>query len=348
MPEISVLLCVYNGEAYLAACMESILTQTFTDFEFVVVNDGSTDRSLEIINAYAQKDPRMFIVNRRKNAGISASVTEGLKHCRGKYIARMDQDDISLPDRFLMQHRYLESHPEIDVVGSSLAFIDEDGNLTGKTLIRPTDPLIIRLQMYYRCVIHNPSTLMRAAYYQKYNQDSQEVGYYAADDYSLWLRENTHHLYANLAEPLLKYRLHSKQTSSEKSRIQMDETLRAAQIAYQELLDRSIPVDMIEPFYYIRRAATTDPEIVKLGLQTMYDIQKAFEKRNHLTPEQKKETRRFSYEKLKSYTVKYGSMPGVLAKGILFLVRLAPGRALVDVFNKLMPTNRLKETILEE
>ena len=332
VPEISVLLCVYNGEAYLAECLESILNQSFTDFEFIIVNDGSTDRSLEILSGFAQKDQRIKLINKTENSGITASVTEGLKHCRGKYIARMDQDDVSLPDRFLKQHHYLESNPQIDVLGSSLAFIDRDGNLTGKTLIRPTDPMVIRLQMYYRCVIHNPSVLMRAAYYKNYNLNSQEKDYRAADDYSFWLRENSRHLYANLEEPCLLYRVHQKQTSSEKSRVQMDETLRSAQLAYHELIGRQIPIEVIESFYYIKRVTTADPDIVKQGLLTIYQIQKSFESRNPLNPAQRISTRQFSYEKLKSYIAKYRSMPGVLFSGIWYLCRLSP----VSVFNELL------------
>lgn len=334
VPEISVLLCVYNGEDYLAGCLESILNQSFSDFEFIIVNDGSTDRSLEILTDFAQKDSRIKLINKAENSGITASVTEGLKYCRGKYIARMDQDDISLPDRFRKQHDYLETNPRIDVLGSSLAFIDQNGDLTGRTLIRPTDPLVIRLQMYYRCVIHNPSVLMRAAYYKNYNLNSQEKDYRAADDYSFWLRENLHHLYANLEEPCLLYRVHQKQTSSEKSRVQMDETLRSAQLAYHELIGRRVPVDVIESFYYIKRVTTTDPEIVKQGLLTIYQIQKSFEKLNRLTPAQRKATRQFSYEKLKSYIAKYRSMPGVLTQGAWYLIRLAPGAVLADVLLK--------------
>jgi len=321
-PEISVLLCVFNGEAYLAECLESILNQSFTNFEFIIVNDGSTDRSFEILTDFAQKDHRIKLINKIENSGITASVTEGLKHCRGKYIARMDQDDVSLPDRFLKQHLYLESNPQIDVLGSSLAFIDQDGKLTGKTLIRPTDPLVIRLQMYYRCVIHNPSVLMRAAYYKKYNRDSQEKEYRAADDYSFWLRENSRHMYANLEEPCLLYRIHQKQTSSEKSRLQMDETLRSAQLAYHELIGRQIPIDVIESFYYIKRVTIADPDKVKLGLRTIYLIQKSFEKQNPLTAAQRMSTRQIFIRKAQKL---YSQIP--LHAGRSFLRYLVSAQA---------------------
>lgn len=348
MPEISVLLCVYNGESYLAACLDSILGQTFTDFEFVIVNDGSTDRSFEILSDYAQKDPRILLVDQPENKGIAASVTEGLKYCHGKYIARMDQDDISLPDRFLKQHQYLESHPNIDVLGSSLAFIDKDGNLTGEKLIRPTDPLVIRLQMYYQCVVHNPSVLMRSEYYKKYNQDSLEKDYLAADDYSLWLRENTRHLYANLEEPCLLYRIHQHQTSKEKISSQMKETLHSAQLAYQQLLGQSIPVEVINSFYYISRVTYSDPLIINKGLVTIYQIQKAFEKTNTLNRMQKRVTRRFSYEKLKSYMIKYRSIPGVMSRGILFLIRLSTVDILIDSINKIFGHKQHKDLVIDE
>jgi len=334
MAEISVLMCVYNGEKYLSQSIDSILGQTFSDFNFVLVNDGSSDRSLEILSAYAQKDNRIILISNPENLGIAASVTKGLQFCTGKYIARMDQDDIALPERFKVQHQYLESHPKIDAVGTGLIFIDENGIPTGKRHISPTDSMIIRLQMYYKCVLHNPSVMMRSSYYQLYNERESEKDFFAADDYSFWLRKNTHHLYANIAEPYLYYRVHQGQTSKNRNQRQRKETLRSAQLAYSDLLGYMIPYEVIESFYYVNRVEVESPESVREGLRTIFRIQKAFEEQNHLTPVQKLDTRKYSYEKIKSMIAKYQNMPGVRINGWLRLMRLSPLSVLQDVLGK--------------
>ena len=266
--------------------------------------------------------------------GIAASVTSGLQYCTGKYIARMDQDDIALPERFKVQHQYLEAHPEIDAVGTGLIFIDENGMPTGKRHISPTDSMIIRLQMYYNCVLHNPSVMMRSDYYQLYNERESEKDFLAADDYSFWLRKNTHHLYANIAEPYLYYRVHQGQTSKNRNQRQRKETLRSAQLAYSDLLGYMIPFDVIESFYYVNRVEVDSAESVREGLQTIFRIQKAFEEQNHLTPEQMMETRKYSYEKIKSMIAKYQNMPGVRINGRVLLMRLSPLWVLQDVLGK--------------
>ena len=335
MAEISVLMCVYNGEKYLSQSIDSILNQSMRNFEFVLVNDGSTDRSLEILSEYAQKDDRIILVNNLENQGIAASVTKGLQFCTGRFIARMDQDDIALPDRFEVQHQYLESHPEIDAVGTSLIFIDEEGTPTGKRHISPTDSMIIRLQMYYHCVLHNPSVMMRSDYYRLYNESESEKDFLAADDYSFWLRKNTRHLYANIAEPYLYYRVHQGQTSKTQNQKQMRETIRSAQLAYADLLGYMIPYEVIESFYYVNRVEVESRESVREGLQTIYRIQRAFEEQNHLTPVQKMETRKYSYEKIKSMIAKYHNVPSVRINGRLLLVRLSPAWVLRDVLGKL-------------
>lgn len=335
MAEISVLMCVYNGEKYLSQSIDSILNQSMRNFEFVLVNDGSTDRSLEILSEYAQKDDRIILVNNLENQGIAASVTKGLQFCTGRFIARMDQDDISLPERFVIQHKYLESHPEIDAVGTGLIFIDEEGRPTGKRHISPTDSMIIRLQMYYHCVLHNPSVMMRSDYYQLYNERESEKDFLAADDYSFWLRKNTRHLYANIAEPYLYYRVHQGQTSRNQNQRQMRETIRSAQLAYSDLLGCMIPYEVIESFYYVNRIEVGSHENVREGLRTIYRIQRAFEEQNLLTPVQKMETRKYSYVKIKSMIAKYQNMPGVRLAGRILLMRLSPLWVLRDVLGKL-------------
>jgi glycosyltransferase involved in cell wall biosynthesis len=115
-PKISVVMPVYNGKEYLALAVESILRQTFADFEFIIINDGSTDNSADIAASY--EDPRIKLLHNDKNLGLIPSFNRGLENSRGEYIARMDADDIAFPDRFKKQVAFLDDHPDIALCGS--------------------------------------------------------------------------------------------------------------------------------------------------------------------------------------------------------------------------------------
>src|SRR5438067_12011849 len=117
-PAISVIMSVYNAEAFLEAAVQSVLMQSFSDFEFIIIDDGSTDRSNQILQDYARKDNRVRLIS-RPNKGLTASLNEGLKLARGEFIARMDADDVAAPDRFKIQVEYLRDHPEVSVRGSA-------------------------------------------------------------------------------------------------------------------------------------------------------------------------------------------------------------------------------------
>ena len=116
---------VYNGEKYLREAIDSILNQTFKDFEFIIVNDGSTDNSLKIIKSY--NDPRITIIN-QKNTGLAKALNEGIKIAKGKFIARMDADDISEPERFKKEYKFMHVHDECVALGTNAIIIDENGN----------------------------------------------------------------------------------------------------------------------------------------------------------------------------------------------------------------------------
>ena len=126
MPKISVLMCVYNDEDWLKNSIDSIVNQTFTDFEFVIVNDGSTDNSLEIINSYS--DDRIRIINNEENLGLPKSLNRGLNLCKSELIARMDADDISMNNRLEKQYKYLKKNKEIALIGGQAEYIDSDGS----------------------------------------------------------------------------------------------------------------------------------------------------------------------------------------------------------------------------
>jgi len=115
--KVSIVMSVYNAQKYLDEAIESILNQTYSNFEFIIINDGSTDKSLEIIENYAKKDSRIIVIN-RENKGLIYSLNEGIRKANGKYIARMDADDISLPQRLEKQVEFMEKNKNIGICGT--------------------------------------------------------------------------------------------------------------------------------------------------------------------------------------------------------------------------------------
>ncbi len=205
-PTISVLMPVYNGSEYLADAVESILAQTFGDFELIVVDDGSTDDSLEILQEYAKRDRRVRLIS-RPNTGIAGALNDAIATARAPLFARMDADDIALPLRFEKQVAFLEAHPEVVLVGSRVLLIDPYGTSLYESDHRLTHPEI-NTQMLSGIgwsVVH-PSAMMRAA-------AARAAGGYRADrvpseDLDLFLRLTEIGQAANLADILLKYRQH--------------------------------------------------------------------------------------------------------------------------------------------
>ena len=132
-PKISVIMPTYNSESFLRESIDSILNQTFKDFELIVIDDCSTDSSLKIIKEYKRKDNRIFFLKNDKNLGHNKTRNKGLKIAKGKYIAILDSDDISLEKRLEIQYAYLEKNPHIFLVGSSAIYIDENGKEQSNT-----------------------------------------------------------------------------------------------------------------------------------------------------------------------------------------------------------------------
>jgi glycosyltransferase involved in cell wall biosynthesis len=145
-PKVTVLMPVYNGEKYLREAIESILNQTFIDFEFLIINDGSTDRSVEIIESYS--DPRIRLVHNERNMKLIATLNKGLELARGEYIARMDCDDISLPERLAKQVAFMDANPEVGVLGTAFQTIDSYGKSLNSPILGGYTPEAIHVEDY--------------------------------------------------------------------------------------------------------------------------------------------------------------------------------------------------------
>ena len=190
--KVTVLRSVYNGEKYLREAIESILNQTFTDFEFLIINDGSTDRTTEILQSY--DNPRIKIIDNGKNIGLTKSLNKGLRMARGEYIARMDADDVSMLERLGKEVDFLETHQDCAVVGTFAKVLNEDSEVI-RLMDRPIDDAQIR-EFFRRdnCIAHG-SAMIRKTCLE--NVGSYDESIARAQDYELWLRLSEKYRLAN-------------------------------------------------------------------------------------------------------------------------------------------------------
>ncbi len=220
-PMISVIMSTYNRENYLPVAMESILNQTYTDFEFIIIDDASTDNTAKLLQEYQEKDSRIVVISNPQNLGYNKNLTTGFKLAKGKYLARIDDDDISLPTRFEKQVDFLEKNPDITVVGT---FIEIFGNNPMKSWCTLTDWDELAVAMNFYNPICHPSVMIRNSFLKEHHLAyDPEVLY--AEEYDLW--KNIIFLggkLANIPEVLLKYRSHLQNVSQKKdtSKIQTD------------------------------------------------------------------------------------------------------------------------------
>jgi len=227
VPIVSVVMSVYNGERYLNECIQSILSQSFQDFEFIIIDDGSTDHTNEILHSY--QDQRIIIVH-QDNMGLTKALNRGISLAKAKYIARQDADDISKPERLEKQVAFLEANPQVGLLGSRFEFIDEDGEVTRQSLL-PTDNDTLQERLTKINQFCHASVMMR-------REALDKVGAYReffrfAQDYDLWLRIAEHYEIANLPEMLVQYRELKDAISSEKILLQSRYAWAAAQLAQQ-------------------------------------------------------------------------------------------------------------------
>ena len=209
-PAISVVLPVHNAEAYVREAVESILAQTFTDFECIIINDGSTDNSGVVLRELARRDARIVLVE-RPNDGLVSALNEGIKIARAELIARMDADDVAMPERFALQHARMIQEPELAVLGSFFRIMDRDDAIRLYDN-RPLTPAAAMRFVKHGCPVAHPTVMMRRDAVLK--ADGYRKAFSHAEDYDLWLRmSDLGYAIANLPQPLLNYREHGANVS---------------------------------------------------------------------------------------------------------------------------------------
>jgi glycosyltransferase involved in cell wall biosynthesis len=206
-PKITVLMPVYNGDRYLTEAIESILKQTFSNFEFLIINDGSKDRSIEIIRSFT--DPRIRLIENEKNIGLIKTLNKGIDLSRGEYIVRMDQDDVSLPNRLTKQVFFMDTHQRVGVCGTWYKTIGG-----GKSIVAryATDQDVIYCALLFNSTLAHPTVIMRRKYFQD-NNLYYDPSYIHAEDYELWTKASKYFEISCISEVLLLYRVHPGQTT---------------------------------------------------------------------------------------------------------------------------------------
>ncbi len=229
-PRVSVLLPVYNGEPYLREAVQSILAQSYSDFELLAVDDGSRDGSLDTLEELAGSDSRMRVIT-RSNRGLVATLNELIGMARGELLARMDADDVCLPTRFAEQVRFLDQHAAHVLVGTRIEYINARGQRIGVVGSPLDHGEIEEKHLAGHSAIAHPSAMMRRT-------AVEEVGGYRAEqfpaeDLDLWLRLGELGLLANLPSPLVRYRIHHSAVSVVQSAAQRRAAKRACEAAWQ-------------------------------------------------------------------------------------------------------------------
>jgi len=204
VPNVSVVMGVFNGARFLREAVESILNQNFCDFEFIIVNDGSTDRTADILSRYEESDSRVIVCH-QQNKGLIESLNTGCGLARGPYIARIDADDVAFPERLERQINYLERNPKVGLLGSSVNIINVLGRRVS-TMAHPSEDKVIRSRLFelHNVAICHVSVVFRTELFRAVN--GYRTAFAAAEDYDLWLRIAERSQVANLPEPLVNVR----------------------------------------------------------------------------------------------------------------------------------------------
>lgn len=202
-PHISIVMAVYNEEKTLAVAVESVLAQTFSDWEMIIVDDGSTDSTPDMLKSFVEEDPRIRVLTNTENMGLAASLNRGIKSARADLIARVDADDINAPDRLDKQYRYMSKHPGTDVLGTGAYLLDSSKQRIKEVLL-PGEHRELASLPFLRTKFFHSSVLIRRRFFDRAGW--YDASYTRAQDKELWIRGlGAGCQYANLQESLLEY-----------------------------------------------------------------------------------------------------------------------------------------------
>lgn len=285
-PKVTVIMPVFNREKYLKESIESILNQTFSDFEFLIIDDGSTDNGEKIIKEYEKKDPRIRLLNNTKKKGIVGALNTGIEQAKGDYIARMDSDDISLPERIEKQISFLEKNPEVGACGTWVKVFGKHENMIWNM---PVDFENIKSTMLFSTGVANPTGVIRRRLFSelKFWYDDNLI---VAEDYDFWTRIAEATKIANLSEVLFLYRTHDSNigvTSNNKEKVQCSKKVMLKQIEKMKISPTDEELDIHEKIgnsriiggkEFIRRANAWLDKLSEANKKTRRYEEKSFQK----------------------------------------------------------------------
>jgi glycosyltransferase involved in cell wall biosynthesis len=208
--KVSIILPVYNAEKYLYQAIKSILTQTYTNFELIIIDDGSTDESLKIIQSF--DDERIQIIQNEQNLGLIKTLNKGIDLAKGEYIARMDADDIAMPKRLEKQVAFLEKNIDYGLIGTMAEMINEKGISIGKIHDLPISQEAIKSRILFQCPFIHPTVMGKTSIFKEFKYHEN---FPIAEDFFLWVKVIEKYKVANLDEVFLQYRVHSTNVSSD-------------------------------------------------------------------------------------------------------------------------------------
>jgi glycosyltransferase involved in cell wall biosynthesis len=248
---VSILMPAFQVEKYVGKAIESILAQTYPHWELIILDDGSTDTTPEIIQRYAVLDHRIQF-HHREHKGLVDTLNKGIELAKGKYLARMDADDIAFPERLEKQIIFLEEHPKIGILGTAVRTIDEAGGVVGFHSVDTTD-----LEIRWRSLLMNPfvhPTVMMRREVLLLNQLEYDPSAEAAEDYDLWVRILQFSQGANLQLELLDYRIHPQSITSSFQKVLNTNSLKIARKACESILPQyCLGQDDLRSLYFIFR-----------------------------------------------------------------------------------------------
>lgn len=265
MPQVTVLMPVYNTAPYLREAIDSILNQTFADFEFLIIDDASTDGSIEIVKSY--DDPRIRFFEKPGNTGYTNSLNMGLETARGEYIARMDSDDISLPERLAKQVSFMNAHPEVGMCGSWIQTFDKTSL---KIIQYPISHECISSKLFFSNQFAHPSVFIRKKIILEKNL-SYDYQMEPTEDYDLWVRLARLTCLANLPEVLVLYRSHQKQVSFSKKNTQAN---KCQEISFKQLAELGVISNDAEKQLHVKLLDHSLPATAKNLCQVYSWLQK--------------------------------------------------------------------------
>ncbi len=274
-PLVSVVLAAHDADRFLGAAVASILRQTFTDLELVVVDDGSQDGTPDLLASIA--DPRLVVLRSEERQGLATSLNLGLDQARGRYVARLDADDVAMPDRLERQVERMRSSPGLAVLGSAVCELDS-GNRSGAVHAMPVSPLEVRWHLLFSSPFFHPSVLVDRELLEREGL-RYDPSYLESEDYELWSRLLVVGDGANEPEPLLLYRVHSEQASQRRRDVQRDFQLQIARRQIARVAPELTPDD-VDLAWQVGAGERLPPELAERAVSSFVELVHGFEARH--------------------------------------------------------------------